>query len=217
MNNFLKSVFIYIFWLTSVNVNGQHFEPKGVIAVDISIPTNERNVAFERTMEGLFHGGIGYQHSVWKGFAVGAGVNYSFFKANQFSLKQTIGRGGLHLPGVHLKLGYEKFTTDRFSFYGGVRGGLASAIVVNDSCKLNTGKSFQALSPFLELQFEITVLTEQNSPDGFNINLGYSFYFNEYNASYLCRHQLPGIIDEDTNGILRFLSFGFGYRFYFQK
>ena len=46
----------------------QYLDPKGSLYVETTIPTNEKNVAFASTMEGLFHGGIGYQRSIWKGF-----------------------------------------------------------------------------------------------------------------------------------------------------
>ena len=195
----------------------QYSAPKSSLYVETTIPANERNRAFENTMEGLFHGGIGYQRPVWQGLTVGAGVNYSFFKINQFSLSKKIGTGGMHIPGVHVKVGYEKFTTDRVSLYGGIRGGVSSIYVFNDSCEANLGGPFQTYVPFTELLVELNVLTEVASQDAFNINLGYSFYFKEYNAEFLCRQNLSGLPQEYSDGIIRFLSFGFGYKYYFEK
>jgi len=203
--------------LVSISGNAQYFKPKGSIYVETTIPTNEKNLAFQNTMEGLFHGGIGYQHSIWKGLTLGAGVNYSFFKINQFSLGQSIGNGGMHIPAVHLKIGYEKFTTERVSFYGGIRGGMSSIHVVNDSCEANLGGPYQTYTPFVEALFELTILTESGSQDAFNLSLGYSLYFKEYNADFLCRETLTGLIPEASDGIIRFLSIGFGYRYYFDK
>ncbi len=195
----------------------QSFDPTGSLYVETTIPTNEKNLAFASTMEGLFHGGVGYQYAIWNGLTIGGGVNYSFFKINQFSLNQTIGRGGMHIPGLHLKVGIEKFTTDRVSFYAGVRGGISSIMVVNDSCEVKLGGPFQVFSPFIQGQFEINVLTDQTSSDAFNINLGYSIYFREYDETYLCRENLTGLIPESTEGLIRFFNFGFGYKYYFGR
>ena len=132
-------------------------------------------------------------------------------------MNQTIGRGGMHIPGIHLKVGYEKFTTERVSFYGGVRGGIGSIYVVNDSCEAKLNGPYQVYTPFVEGLFELNVLTDVGSPDAFNINFGYSFYFKEYNADFLCRDHLTGLVPESANGIIRFFSFGFGYKYYFER
>jgi len=206
-----------LFFCNTLVIHAQYFNPKGVLAIDLSIPTNERNLALRNTMEGLVHTGIAYQYNVWKGMTIGGGVNYSFFKADHFALQSSMGRGGMHMPAGHLKLGYEKFTTERFAMYGGLRGGYSAIVVVNDSCTAMMDQPFQTYAPFLELQFEITMLTESNGQDGFNIGLGYSFYFETYNRDFLCREDLPTILDEHTQGIIRFLSIGFGYKYFFQK
>ncbi len=207
-----------IFWLSTNFLFAQSLTPKGSLYVDVTIPTNERNRAFEQTMEGLFHGSIGYQRNVYKGLTIGAGVNYTYFTMNRFAFNSTIGTGGAHLPAVHLKLGYEKFTTDRVSLYGGLKVGYGDFIAMSDSCLLNGGNGrTQHPSLFIAPQIEVNFLTELGSSDAFNAIIGYSIYFQEYNASYLCRESFPGFIPEYSQGLLRFLNFGFGYKYYFAK
>ncbi len=211
----VKIIFVTMCLLLAQSSYGQYFNPKGSIYVSVCIPTKEKNVAFNRTMEGLFHGDLGYQHAIWKGLTIGGGVNYSFFSINRFALSQTIGTGGMHLPSVHAKLGYEKFTTERVSLYGGIKGGYSSIYVVNDSCTKNLGKAYNTSTPFLELEVALNVLTETDSQDGFNITFGYSFYFKEYTPDFLCRDNFTSLLPEHSDGIIRFFSVGFGYRHYF--
>lgn len=215
MNVYLKHIILFSFLLNVVDVNCQIIKPTGALVVDVSIPTKGKNATFGKTMEGLFHGGIGYRHNVYKGLNIGAGLNYSFFISNKISLNQTMGGGGTHIPGAHLKIGYEKFTTNRVSFYGGLKPGYGALIVENDSCELSIGGPSVNYAPFLELQFEINMLTDLGSSDAFNILMGYSFYFTEFNQDFLCRSYLPGILPENSLGLTRFFNIGFGYRYYF--
>ncbi|HIP37180.1 MAG TPA: hypothetical protein EYG85_10035 [Crocinitomix sp.] len=209
----LKLFFVYC--LINSTTYAQLIEPKGSFSVDIGIPTAERNIAFNKVLEGLFNGGIGYQYNIYKGLSVGGGAKYSFFVNDRFALNKTVGKGGLHIPAVYAKIGYEKFTTDRFSFNFGVRLGYANMISINDSTKVNLGKPYEKTTFFVEPQLELLLTTESNEPSGFSLVLGYNFYFAEYNTEFLAREQFIGFSPEWSNGITRFFSLGFGYRYYF--
>ena len=198
-------------------VMAQTMDQKGSLFVDVTIPTNERNISFNRTMEGLFHGGIGYQHNVYNGFTIGVGVNYSYFVMNRVEFSSTIGEGGTHLPTGYLKLGYEKFTTDRVSLYAGLKAGYSNVMIFSDSCSIKLDGPFQQGAVYLSPQVEINVLTEINSPSAFSMILGYSWFFHEYTPSSICWSTFPGYLEEHSQGYLRFLNFGFGYKHYFGK
>ncbi|MFK8037628.1 MAG: hypothetical protein AB8B74_05010 [Crocinitomicaceae bacterium] len=214
MTRFLFISF-FMLMLYPLTVLCQSVNPKGSLFVDVTIPTNERNRAFDRTMEGLFHGGIGYQYNVFKGLTVGAGASYSFFVTNRVEFNSTIGTGGTHLAGGHVRLGFERFTTDRVSIYSGVKAGFANIIVFSDSNTVKLNGPFQVGSFFLSPQIEVNVLTETGSPSAFSFIVGYSWYFKEYNASFMSRQFFPGYIDELSQGYIRFLNLGFGYKHYF--
>lgn len=216
MIKFLYIVFLVLALIPN-RVFSQSVSQKGALFVDVTIPTNERNKAFNRTMEGLFHGGIGYQQNVFKGLTVGLGISYTYFVINRVELNSSIGEGGTHLAGGHLRLGYERFTTDRVSLYGGIKTGYSNIVVYSDSSKVILNGPFQVGSFFLSPQMEINILTEVGSPSAFSFLIGYSWYFKEYNASFLSRQFFPGYIDELSQGYIRFLNLGFGYKHYFGK
>lgn len=199
----------------SAKSQGLSYQPEGSFTVDVGIPTGEKNVAFSSILEGLFNGGVGYQYNIYKGLTIGAGAKYSFFTNNRFALKQTVGEGGLHIPAAYLKVGYEKFTTDRFSFNFSVRGGYSTLISVNDSSTVKLGKAFTESTFFVEPQLELLLTSEKNDPNAFSLVLGYSIYFAEYRPEYLSRENFTGFLPEYSEGLTRFFSLGFGYRYYF--
>lgn len=190
------------------------FKPEGSLSVDIGIPTKGKNYSFGRVMEGLFNGGIGYQYNIVGGLSLGVGAKYSFFKINSFALNNADWGGGLHFPAAYFKLGYERFTTERISFNASLRMGYTYMISANDSCKRVMGKPHTEEAFFLEPQIEIVLLTGKTEPDGFSLMLGYNFYFEEFGPRFLCMEKFPGLVEEDYKGITRFLSIGFGYRYY---
>ena len=194
---------------------GLSYQPEGSFTLDIGIPTGEKNVAFSSILEGLFNGGVGYQYNVFKGLTVGAGGKYSFFTNNRFALKQSVGKGGLHIPSAYLKVGYEKFTTDRFSFNFSLRGGYSRLISVNDSSSVKLGGAFSESTFFIEPQVELLLTSDKNDPNAFSLVFGYSIYFVEYRPEYLSREYFSGFLPEYSKGLTRFFSLGFGYRYYF--
>lgn len=202
--------------LTSAFVHGQNkvFEPQGSISVDLGIPAQGKNESFRNVMNGLFNGGINYQHNVFKGLTIGVGAKYSFFIVNSFALGNVEWRGGLHTPAVYGKIGYEKFITDRFSLNFGVKSGYAMQFSTGDSCKVKLGGPYQENAFFLEPQLELLLLTDKNSSDGFSFVLGYNMIFSEFGPQFLCMETLPNSVPEHYEGITRYLTIGFGYRYY---
>lgn len=198
--------------LSSYSQN-ETFSPKGAISVDVGIPTLSQNFAFRRTMTGLFNGGIGYQYNVFKGLTVGAGAKFSFFTVNPSTVPAGW-TGGVYLPAVYGRLGYEKFTTDRVSVSAWGKVGYAAMMGVGDSCKAKLGGPFVEGAFFFEPQVEICLLTEKGGANGFSFVLGYNFYFSNFRPEYLCVDGITNLTDVDYEGITRFLSIGFGYRHY---
>ncbi|MDX1350190.1 MAG: hypothetical protein R3279_08085 [Putridiphycobacter sp.] len=210
------TVILLVFGLfISAQTTAQTVSQKGSLFVDVTIPTNEQNRAFSRTMEGMFNGAIGYQYNVFKGLTIGAGAKYSFFVNNRIEFGGTMGGGGTHIPGGFLKIGYEKFTTDRISLYAGIKGGYANIMVYNDSCAAKLNGPFQKPTFFLEPQLEVNILTEIGAPSAFNMIVSYGWNFQEFTSDFICRSSFPGFIEEFSEGYIRYLSIGFGYKHYF--
>jgi hypothetical protein len=216
MNHIFIITILCLFYTSNIAfTQGVNIPPKGSLTVDIAIPTNEKNRAFDHVLEGLFNGGVGYQYNLHKGLTIGAGVKYSFFINNRFALNQTVGLGAIHIPAVYAKVAYEKFTTDRFSFNFGVRGGYSTMIMVNDSNTFNIDGPYLEKAFFIEPQLELLITADKGEPNGVSFVLGYSVYFSEFNPEFLSVDKFLGLLPEDSVGFTRFLSLGFGFRHYF--
>lgn len=215
-----KSVLSFFLVVSALTGKSQDFyEPKLSFSVDMGIPAKGHNLAFSKVMEGLFNGGAALQYNIVGGLSVGAGVKYSFFTLNPFALNNVQWNGTMHFPAGFIKIGYEKFTTNRSSLNASVRMGVSSIFAIhgNDSGKVNyTYPNFETAF-FIEPQLELVLLTEKSSSNGFSLVLGYPFYFNEFGPRYLSMDKFPGQYPEDSEGITRFFSFGFGYRYYFGR
>ncbi|MBN4072605.1 hypothetical protein JYT74_01065 [Crocinitomix catalasitica] len=202
-----------LFTGTSLNAQDETFSPKGAVSVDVGIPTLSENFAFRRVLTGLFNGGIGYQYNLFKGLTLGGGLKFSFFTINP-SAVQADWTGGVYIPAAYARLGFEKFTTERVSFAVWTKIGYAAMMSVSDSCKESLAAPFAEGAFFFEPQVEITLLTGKGSSDGFSLVIGYDFYFSEFRPDYFCVDGITNLSSQDYEGITRFLSIGFGYRYY---
>ncbi|WP_139134294.1 hypothetical protein [Crocinitomix algicola] len=210
----LLVVFLCVFCVPIVHSQSESFNPKGSFSVDLGVPTKAKNPAFEKVMEGLLNMGLDYRHNVYKGLTVGGGLKYSFFTLNSFAFNSNQVTGSYHMPGGYAMVGYEKFTTDRVSFNGNLRVGYSSLLSVNDTSKALYDGPYIKEAFFIEPTTEIVMLTDKVSPHGFSFVLSYSFYFNEFTKDDVSMKDISSIPEEDYNGITRFLSIGFGYRYY---
>ena len=215
MKPFIKHTLFVLFMVIGCHANSQNkvFEPTGSFAVDVGIPAQGKNEGFGRVMNGLFNGGVTYQYNIVKGFTIGFGAKYSFFLLNSFAFNNTL-TGGYHIPSAFGKLGYEKFITERFSISPGLRMGYSMIVSANDSCNVNLGGPYTDDAFFIEPQVELLLLTDKNSSDGFSFVLGYNMVMNEFKPEQLALENVPNLLDESFVGITRFLSIGFGYRYY---
>jgi hypothetical protein len=200
----------------SLNVQSQSipYSPKGTFNITLGVPAKPNNFAFERTMEGLLNAGIDFRYNVYKGLTFGIGAKYALFTLNAFAFNNLPISGSYQMPGGYLMAGYEKFTTDRISFTGSIRAGYSLMMSFNDSCEIKLGGPNIAESFFIEPQVEMTMLADLGSPHGFSMLVGYNLYFHEYGREDLCMNNVSGILDEHYQGITRFFSIGFGYRYF---
>ncbi len=214
-----SSLILYLFICSFFFVSNTHsqtstFSPTGSFSLDLGVPAKPQNPAFEHTMEGLLNAGFDFRYNAFKGLTVGLGLKYTFFTLNSFAFSNTAISGGMQSPGAYAFLGYEKFTTERISFTGSIRGGYSFLMNFNDSCKVNHGGQHISESLFVEPQVEMVMLTDKVSEHGFSMVLGYSFYFHEFSNEDLCMKDISTLFEEDYQGITRYFSIGFGYRYY---
>lgn len=211
--------FVVLTFVVNQSIGQNYYDPKLSFSTDLGIPARAQNGSFQRVMEGLFNGGVTLQYNFFKGITAGLGVKYSYFTVSPFALNNSNWSGGFHMPSGYAKVGYERFTTERISFNISARMGYAVLFAHHGNDSVATGLERNPVEScfFIEPQFEMVLLTEKISSDGFSLVLGYPFYFNEFGPRYLGLEKFPNLIAEDYVGITRFFSFGFGYRYYFGR
>ena len=188
--------------------------PKGSFSLDLGVPARPKNQAFERVLEGLLNAGVDYRYNVYKGLTIGAGLKYNFFTINPFAFNNTDIGGGMQMPGAYLHVGYEKFTTERVAFSFSARGGYSLLMAFNDSCRVVHDGQHINSTYFLEPQVEMVMLTDKNSEHGFSMVLGYALYFHQFQSEDICVSTISELLPENYEGITRYWSIGFGYRYY---
>jgi len=193
------------------------FTPKASFSLDLGVPAKPKNFAFERVLAGLLNAGADFRYNVYKGLTVGAGLKYNLFTINPFAFNNIDMDGGMQMPGAYLHLGYEKFTTERVSFSFSARAGYSLLMAFNDSCKVAHGGQHINSTYFLEPQIEMVMLTDKVSEHGFSMVLGYDFYFHEFKSEDICVSTISELLPENYEGIIRYFSIGFGYRYYFGR
>ncbi len=208
---------LLMFVLFSSAAQTSTFSPKGSFSINLGVPAKPHNMAFERTMEGLLNAGIDYRYNIYKGFTMGLGLKYSLFTLNSFAFNNNTISGGYQMPGAYVMLGYEKFTTDRVSFTGSIRGGYSYMMSFNDSCRAVLGGQAIDQSFFVEPQVEMVMLTDKTSSHAFSMFVGYAIYFHEFGRADLCMDEVSSLTPEDYEGYMRFFSIGLGYRNYFGR
>lgn len=188
------------------------FTPKYTWNVELGLPIEASNVAFRDYMQGLVSVTTYQQYSFPFHLNIGAGVKYSYFTADQFSIQADVS-GGIHSAGAFLKVGYDKFHGERFATDFGVKVGYAEhffATNLNKASGLGTpyrGSSY--VEPTLGL---ILTADERNS---YRFNIGYTIFGFNFQPVDLGLETNGAFPENKLANITQYLFVGFGYTFYF--
>lgn len=215
----MKPVYLSLFFIisTSCLLAQERFkQASGSIKFDLGLPNTVANYAFDRIHNGLGDAAVYYQKNVLNGLTLGGGLRYSYFMIDQFSVSNPI-TGGLHFPAGFLKVGYEKFTTDRFAYEWSLNSGYMMAISSNDSTKANLGEPFIDGGVFIQPKLGMYLVAEESS--AFSLMVSYTWFLPNYRPDYHAQESFPGtgMKPEDWAGVTQFFSVGFGYSYYFGR
>ena len=208
-----KAFSILLLFTISLVSFGQDFQPKGSLKTEVAIPVIIQNKALKKTQQGLINYSLYYQHA-FKGFTIGAGARYNYFNVNEFSLVERI-RGGLHQVGGFVKLGYERFITDRLSIDAGVRGGYLQMYSKNTFTDSILGKAYQSKTWFVEPIVHVSYLASEAS--AFFFHIGYNIQFFHYTPDFLSLNEITPYTAADNAKFAQYITFGFGYSYFFGR
>ena len=215
MLNVERYIIIFLVSMQLANgLNAQTIEPKHTFNVEVGLPNGFSNPAFKSIMQGLVNLSAYYQFDFKNHLTVGAGIRYSYFTINEFKVPSPV-YGGVHVAGGFVKMGWQKFLSDRFATDIGFKVGYNQQFFDtdrNDTLGVNPLKvDCIYTEPSLGL---ILTADEQNS---YRFFASYGFSGFGFKPSMIGLETFGGYDPVDFNKVTGVLIIGFGYTHYFKK
>lgn len=189
-------------------------EPKHTFNIELALPNSTMGKPFKDIMQGLVNVEPYYQYAFKNHIVVGAGLRYTYFTINQFKVPQPV-KGGLHAAGAFVKVGWEKFLTERFALDLSVRGGYSQNFYAtnrNDTLGINP---LQVEAAYIQPTIGLILSADETS--SYRLVLGYNIQGYRFNTSMLGLATQGGYSDKDFAKNASFFIIGFGYTHYFKK
>ena len=205
----MKFGLIFFFSLVVSSINAQAINPDDSFTFELGLPNATNNKAYRSIMQGLVCISPTYQYALKNGISFGIGLHYSYFAINEFKVQPKI-FGGIHSAAAFLKLGYEKFWTERFGTETGCKIGYLNSFSKSDSIKNHIKTEATFIEPFISL------IATSSVNSSYRFTIGFPFY------GYRFTPEMIGILDSnlgysnaDFSKIASAFTISFGYTFYF--
>ncbi len=210
----MKRVLTILVFIITAQANAQKIEPKFTYNLELGLPNAAVNEPYKDIMQGLVSLAMFGQYSFPFHMNVAAGARYSLFTVNEFSVPDEL-FGRIHSVGGFVKIGYDKFHTERFATDFGIKIGYGQNIIDTDLNKEAGIGKVGVNSSFVEPGVGLILSVDQwNS---FRLHLGYNI------MGYGFKPQLLGLTSDETwdpddyNKLTQAFVIGFGYTYYFNK
>jgi hypothetical protein len=221
----LKNCIFLVFSLFSICVFSQdeefedpnefHFiQAKHSYIIDFLLPVSVKNKAFKGVMQGLVRSGIAYQYNFKNGISLGLGYQYTFFQINKFKTPQLV-FGGLHINSPYVKIGYDKFYSERFGTEINCRIGYSMLSYFSDSLKRLGSKNYNKQNYSIEPSFALVLTGSKNT--SYKWIFAYAFLAQDFNLNHIGLNANAGYVGNDLTNPIRYLSFGFSFSHYFRQ
>lgn len=205
----MKFSLIIFFSLVVSSINAQAINPDDSFTFELGLPNATNNKAYRSIMQGLVCISPTYQYALKNGISFGIGLHYSYFAINEFKVQPKI-FGGIHSAAAFLKLGYEKFWTERFGTETGCKIGYLNSFSISDSIINHIKTEATFIEPFISL------IATSSVNSSYSFTIGFPFY------GYRFTPETIGILDSsmgyssaDFSKIASAFTISFGYTFYF--
>lgn len=220
-----KVILLFVlFFQMKVNLFAQEIEFDDSFTFELSLPNAIANKPYSEIMQGVASITPVYQYTLKNGLAFGTGVNYAYYTINQFRVTQKI-VGGQHHFAAFIKVGHEKFWTERFGTDIGVKIGYSEDYFLSDLLQNNNQKYRRIQGIHFEPVISFVLSSDVNSSYRFIVGFPfYNFQFRPWtlgDGSWVYSttgsdNNTPGVYEESSSDI-NALSFtvGFGYTYYF--
>jgi hypothetical protein len=207
-----KALSFALILITSLNINAQKINPDDSFTFELCLPNAFSNKPYKTIMQGLVSASPYYQYSLKSGISFGVGVHYSYFAINEFRMPVKV-FGGIHTGAAFLKVGHEKFWTERFGTDIGCKFGYLQSFAVSDLLRKQEIMFRQMDAFFIEPTIGFLISADVNA--SYRLTIGYPFYGYTFSPSTIGYDSNLGYDQEEFSKFSSFLNVGFAYTFYF--
>lgn len=209
----MKRIRVLIFLILIQPVQAQDvFIPKTTFQVELALPNSIINKPFRDIMQGLGSLSLYGQYSFPFHVHLGAGVKYSLFLVNEFSVPSPV-YGNLQSGTAFLKVGYDQFHTERFATDVGVKIGYSEHFFDTDLNKKNGNNPLRINSPTVEGTIGLVLSTDERN--SYRLVLGYGVHGYGFKPEYIGLPSNEGYDPKEFKRLSQYFILGFGYTLYF--
>ncbi len=210
----MKKIYIILIIVfgSSLSSNAQSIDTKYTFNVELCLPIAMSNQAFNDFMQGLVGVSTYGQYSFPFHLNVGAGIRYSYFTINEFSVPSPV-FGGVHSGTAFAKIGWDKFHTDQFATDFSLKAGYSQTFFDTDLNKSAGANPIQIGSSFAEVTTAIILAANENS--SYRWIIGYGMQGYGFTPQHIGLETNGGYDPAKFKTITSYLVVGFGYTYYF--
>ncbi len=208
----MKNKLIVILLLISPCFSAQEIDPDDSFTFEISLPNSISNTPYKMIMQGLIQTSATYQYTLKSGLSFGGGVHYSYFAINEFRVPSKV-YGGIHTAAAYVKVGHEKFWTERFGTDFGVKMGYLQSFTVSDLLK-SKGIPYNFVEgTYIEPTIGLVLTADVNC--SYRLNIGYPIYGYGFTPWMIGIDSNIGYDPKEYSRPSSLFSVGFAYTYYF--
>lgn len=204
---------ILVFFATSVlNASAQSIDPDDSFTIELGLPNAFVNKLYKTIMQGLVCVAPSYQYTLKNGLSFGTGLHYTYYNVNQFRVPTKI-YGGIHTAAAFVKIGHEKFWTERIGTDIGLRVGYLQSITRTDALEAQGIRFRRSEALFWEPTVAFVITGDVNS--SYRLSFGYPIYGWGFKPWTIGVTSSMGYDTAEYAKACSSLTVSFGYTFYF--
>ena len=195
------------------NTKAQTIEPRHTFNLELGLPNGMTNKPFKNIMQGLANVAPYYQFAFKNHLIIGAGLMYSYFTINEFKVPKKV-YGGMHTGGAFVKVGWEKFHTERFATDFSIKIGYTQSYFDTDMNKVFGQNPYVAEAGYIEPTMGLILTADELT--SFRFFIGYGLQGYAFQPYMIGLQTLGGYETSEFGKINGSLIAGFGFTYYFK-
>lgn len=225
MKKFLGLLLVLI---SVANSNAQIENDKWNITGELTLPMGMANKMFKNYLNGLINVHPKIQYKPFKHWYVAFGPKYSYYKVNEYKIPFEPGindnsvvnhqkvvsmRGGMHVLGGDVELGWTSWVAPRLGLELGVRAGVANQQFITTGTRAYGPQ--KVTCGYVEPAFTIVLASDEAVAYRWIVSYNFSGY--KFNGSRIGSTTSGGYTAGDLNAPTQTLSVGFAMTLYFNN